>query len=66
MCYLLKHYRNINLLILGFQAFSRDTGLVTIETKDPKFQTVIGKSDFMSQGDIDIVNKMYRCGESGG
>jgi len=36
---------------------------VTIETKDPKMQNVIGKHKSISWGDIAQINAMYSCGK---
>ena len=41
--------------------FAKSSGLITIQTLDPKYQNVIGQRKGFSQGDIEQFNKMYNC-----
>ena len=42
------------------------SGKITIETKDPKYQKVIGQRAKMSEIDKKQINAMYGCGGGGG
>ncbi|KAK6960977.1 zinc metalloproteinase nas-13 [Biomphalaria glabrata] len=44
----------------GGRAFSNNDGL-TIQTKDPRYQNVIGNREGLSFNDIKLANLMYKC-----
>lgn len=46
-----------------FGKISKDKSrvLMTIKTKDPKYQDAIGQRRYLSKGDILLVNRMYGC-----
>jgi len=48
----------------GGTAFSKNKIDLTIKTKKSCMQPIIGKSNYMSQGDIDLIKKMYKCADS--
>ncbi|KAK6960982.1 zinc metalloproteinase nas-14 [Biomphalaria glabrata] len=56
-------YRSV--MHYGGYAFSFN-GQLTIKTKDPQYQNVIGNRDGMSFFDIKLANLMYKCSESCG
>jgi len=39
---------------------------ITIQTKNPLFQNIIGRGDGFSVGDINQIRKMYKCSSTGG
>ena len=43
-------------------AFSKDKKIPTIETLDPSKQDIIGKAKGVSEGDIMLLRRMYKCG----
>ena len=47
----------------GKTAFSKTRGLITIETKDPSKQDVIGNRKGLSKIDVIQINKLYKCGK---
>ncbi|XP_050404770.2 protein SpAN [Patella vulgata] len=51
-------YRSI--MHYGGTAFAKDNG-VTIKTRDPRYQDIIGKATTISQADIETVSGMYEC-----
>jgi len=46
----------------GDAYFKKSSGMITIRTKDPKMQSVIGQRGGFSDGDIEQFNKMYCSG----
>ena len=48
-----------------FQYFAQDKSKLTIETKDPAAQNVIGNRMGLSFRDIKTVNLMYGCNKPG-
>ena len=47
----------------GKTAFAKTRGLITIETKDPSKQDVIGNRKGLSEIDVIQINKLYKCGK---
>jgi len=45
----------------GGRAFSKDGRSLTIETKDPRHQRLLGQRDRLSDLDVKLIKKMYRC-----
>ena len=45
----------------GGRAFSKDGTSMTIETKDPRHQRLLGQRDKLSDLDVKLIKKMYRC-----
>ncbi|KAK7485497.1 hypothetical protein BaRGS_00023307, partial [Batillaria attramentaria] len=55
-------YDYMSIMHYGQTAFSRDPHLVTMITRDPSFQQLIGKTQQLSSSDIETINRMYKCG----
>lgn len=50
----------VKFLRLSLQAFSTN-GMITVRTKDPEYQNVIGNALGLSFKDIKLANLMYSC-----
>jgi hypothetical protein len=46
-------------------AFKEEDGQITIETKNPSYQDVIGQRDGVSLGDIELIKRAYNCNSKG-
>ena len=52
-------YDYLSMMHYGFKAFGR--GGMTIKTKDPRYQYLIGQVSGFSQTDVIQINKLYKC-----
>lgn len=57
------HYDYESIMHYGKTAFAKTRGLVTIKTKDPSKQDVIGRRTGFSAIDVIQMNRLYNCGK---
>jgi meprin A len=54
-------YDYLSIMHYASNFFALDPSRPTIITKDPRYQSIIGKTQKLSEGDITRLNRMYPC-----